>query len=204
MAEQVRQQAEEEFYDPAQDPGTAGGGRPRPAAGELTDEEATALEDELVERLVVSRSGPAPREGVTDGHRRRASIEQPAKKAPAQKQHRRPRRPRAEARTAEAHASAAVGAPGRGPAKDGPAWRSRREAARQLLELTGREAEGVIGLEKTEDGWRSRSRSLEVRRIPDTTDVLALYELTVDEDGELDGYRRMRRYTRGAPGEGSG
>ncbi|MGZ5416918.1 MAG: gas vesicle protein GvpO [Nocardioides sp.] len=78
------------------------------------------------------------------------------------------------------------------------------EAARQLLEMTGRDAEGVIGLEKTEDGWRIEVEVLEVRRIPETTDVLALYELTVDSDGDLEGYRRMRRYTRGSAGEGSG
>jgi hypothetical protein len=78
------------------------------------------------------------------------------------------------------------------------------EAARQLLEMTGRDAEGVIGLEKTEDGWRIEVEVLEVRRIPETTDVLALYELTVDADGDLEGYRRMRRYTRGSAGEGSG
>ena len=78
------------------------------------------------------------------------------------------------------------------------------EAARQLLEMTGRDAEGVIGLEKTDDGWRIEVEVLEVRRIPETTDVLALYELTVDSDGDLEGYRRVRRYTRGSAGEGSG
>lgn len=78
------------------------------------------------------------------------------------------------------------------------------EAARQLLEMTGRDAEGVIGLEKTDDGWRIEVEVLEVRRIPETTDVLALYELTVDADGDLEGYRRVRRYTRGSAGEGSG
>jgi hypothetical protein len=76
-----------------------------------------------------------------------------------------------------------------------------REAAQQLLELTGREAEGVTGLERTDDGWRVEVEVVEVRRIPDTTDVLALYEITVDEDGDLEGYRRLRRYSRGAAGQ---
>lgn len=76
-----------------------------------------------------------------------------------------------------------------------------QEAARQLLELTGREAEGVVGMERTDDGWRIEVEVVEVRRIPDTTDVLALYEITVDEDGEVEGYRRLRRYGRGVPGE---
>ena len=74
-------------------------------------------------------------------------------------------------------------------------------AAQQLLELTGKEAEGVTGLERADDGWKVRVEVVEVRRIPDTTDVLALYEVEVDEDGDLTGYRRLRRYARGVPGE---
>jgi hypothetical protein len=74
-------------------------------------------------------------------------------------------------------------------------------AAQQLLELTGKEAEGVTGLERADDGWKVRVEVVEVRRIPDTTDVLALYEVDVDEDGDLTGYRRLRRYARGVPGE---
>jgi hypothetical protein len=75
------------------------------------------------------------------------------------------------------------------------------DAARQLLELTGREAEGVTGLEKTDDGWRVEVEVVEVRRIPNTTDVLAIYQVDVDEDGRLEGYHRVRRYVRGSAGD---
>ena len=75
------------------------------------------------------------------------------------------------------------------------------EAARQLLELTGKQAEGVTSLQRTEDGWQVQVEVVEVRRIPDTTDVLAIYELDVDEHGALQGYHRARRYARGVPGE---
>ncbi len=78
------------------------------------------------------------------------------------------------------------------------------EAARHLLELTGKAAEGVTGFERTDDGWRVEVEVVEVRRIPDTSDVLALYELDVDADGELEGYRRLRRYSRGSTGQESG
>jgi hypothetical protein len=69
--------------------------------------------------------------------------------------------------------------------------------------VTGREVEGITALEKSEDGWRVQVEVLEVRRIPDTTDILALYDLEVGSDGELNGYRRVERYVRGAPGEGA-
>jgi hypothetical protein len=74
-------------------------------------------------------------------------------------------------------------------------------AAQQLLELTGKAPEGVIGLEKNDSGWRVQVEVVEVRRIPNTTDVLALYEIDADDKGNLQGYRRIRRYARGVPGE---
>ena len=75
------------------------------------------------------------------------------------------------------------------------------EAARQLVELTGKEAEGVVGLDRSDDGWKVEVEVLEVSRIPNTTDVLAMYEVEVDGKGSLRGYRRVRRYVRGVPGE---
>jgi hypothetical protein len=79
--------------------------------------------------------------------------------------------------------------------------RAAAEAARQLHELTGKEAEGVVGLERGEDGWTVQVEVLELRRIPNTTDVLAVYEVSVDQDGDLEGYTRLRRYVRGTPEE---
>jgi len=74
------------------------------------------------------------------------------------------------------------------------------EAARQLVELTGKEPEGVVGLDRSDDGWKVEVEVLEVSRNPNTTDVLAMYEVEVDGKGSLQGYRRVRRYVRGVPG----
>jgi hypothetical protein len=81
------------------------------------------------------------------------------------------------------------------------ATRVAGDAARQLGDLTGKEAEGVVGLERSDGGWTVQVEIVEVRRIPNTTDVLALYEVQVDGKGELQSYRRIRRYARGVPGE---
>jgi len=75
------------------------------------------------------------------------------------------------------------------------------KAAGELLELTGKAVEGVTGLEGTDDGWTVQIEVVEMRRIPDTTDVLALYEVNTDKQGSLLGYRRLRRYARGTPGD---
>ena len=74
-------------------------------------------------------------------------------------------------------------------------------ASQHLLELTGKTSEGVIGLEKTDDGWKVEVEVLELRRVPSTTDILATYEVSVDGNGDLIGYRRLHRYVRGTPGE---
>ncbi|MEJ8633322.1 gas vesicle protein [Streptomyces sp. NPDC006475] len=72
-----------------------------------------------------------------------------------------------------------------------------RQACAQLTELTGREAESVSSFERTEDGWKLEVEVLEMERVPTTTSLLATYQVTLDEQGELSGYRRIRRYERG-------
>jgi hypothetical protein len=68
---------------------------------------------------------------------------------------------------------------------------------RQVAELTGRQPEGVTSLERTEQAWLVEVEVVETHRIPDSTDILAAYEATLDEHGDLVGYRRTRRYSRG-------
>jgi|tagenome__1003787_1003787.scaffolds.fasta_scaffold19052715_2 hypothetical protein len=77
-----------------------------------------------------------------------------------------------------------------------PAQLAQR-ASRELAELLGRAPEAIVSLDRTEDGWRVGVEVLETRRIPDTADVLAEYEIDADEHGRLLGYRRTRRYARG-------
>lgn len=74
-------------------------------------------------------------------------------------------------------------------------------AAEQLVGLTGKEFEGIVGLSKSDDGWSVFIEVLEMRRIPSTTDVIAVYEVDVDQDGDMTGYRRQRRFLRGEAGE---
>ncbi|KHK96645.1 hypothetical protein LK09_14345 [Microbacterium mangrovi] len=73
-----------------------------------------------------------------------------------------------------------------------------REAVQQLQELTQHEVEGVVGIEKGDDGgWKVTVEVVETRRIPDTADILAEYEVGVDDEGALTTYTRRSRYTRG-------
>jgi Gas vesicle synthesis protein GvpO len=71
-----------------------------------------------------------------------------------------------------------------------------RMAREQLSALLERDAESVSGLERTHDGWLVTLQVVELARIPDTTDVLASYEVALDSDLGLRRYGRVARYTR--------
>lgn len=71
------------------------------------------------------------------------------------------------------------------------------KVAEQLQQLTGKPTEGVTSLQRTDDGWEVQVEVLESRRIPDSADILALYEVEADSSAELVGYKRTARYSRG-------
>ena len=82
------------------------------------------------------------------------------------------------------------------PGRPGDAGRMVRRARRQLQELRGVEPESVSGVARTANGWRVSLEVVEVHRIPESTDVLATYQLELDADGELLTFERTHRYYR--------
>ena len=77
-----------------------------------------------------------------------------------------------------------------------------RAAREQVEELTGRRVTGVIGFDRTDGGWDVRVEVLELSRVPATMSILGLVLVQLDEDGELVGYRRLRRYSASQVDEG--
>ncbi len=83
--------------------------------------------------------------------------------------------------------------------------RSSNLSGREVLErvredfphLLGRPVETMLGLERDDgSGWTVTVEVVELARIPTSTDVLGSYSVSLDADGELTGYRRIRRYHR--------
>ena len=72
-----------------------------------------------------------------------------------------------------------------------------RCAKEQLSELTGLKPDTVSGLKKDADGWHVTLEMIEMKRIPDTGDMLGTYNVLLDGEGNLTDYRRTRRYLRG-------
>jgi hypothetical protein len=72
------------------------------------------------------------------------------------------------------------------------------ERARQeFVKLGKKPADGVTGLSKTNEGWAVSLEALERKAIPDTMDVLGLYELHLDDKGNLLSLDRKKLRKRG-------
>jgi hypothetical protein len=69
---------------------------------------------------------------------------------------------------------------------------------KELPQLLGRPIETVLGLERDEDvdGWKVTVQVVELSRIPQSTDVLGSYSVTLDGNGDLTNVRRSRRFYR--------
>src|SRR3954467_14409173 len=74
-----------------------------------------------------------------------------------------------------------------------------------VTELTGLEAGRMTSLQPTEGGgWIVEVEVVEDRRIPSSSDILGLYEMELDADGQLLSYRRTQRYLRAQTASGNG
>ncbi|HZU20829.1 MAG TPA: gas vesicle protein [Gaiellaceae bacterium] len=71
-----------------------------------------------------------------------------------------------------------------------------QRARDQLRDLRGADAESVSSIKRIDDGWRIGLEVVEVHRIPESTDVLATYEVDLDGDGNLITFERTARYHR--------
>ena len=71
-----------------------------------------------------------------------------------------------------------------------------REARTQLSQLTGLEPDTVSSLSKTEEGWSVEVEMVELKHVPNSRDVLATYQVILDDEGNVQRYQRTRRYRR--------
>jgi hypothetical protein len=75
-------------------------------------------------------------------------------------------------------------------------------AMEALRDLSGHEPESATGLQWDGEAWLVTIQVCELRRIPNTTDLIATYVVQLDGDGNLSGYKRTRRIPRGQAEEG--
>jgi len=62
----------------------------------------------------------------------------------------------------------------------------------ELTALTNLKVSSVVGVTKQETGWQVGIELIERKAIPDTQDLLGVYEVMVNDAGELVTYERKR------------
>ena len=70
-------------------------------------------------------------------------------------------------------------------------------AKKRVAELTGLKPDTISSIAKDEEGWHVSVDMIQLSRIPEATDVLAVYETVLDDEGNLVSYERTRCYHRG-------
>ncbi|MGV1005984.1 MAG: gas vesicle protein GvpO [Candidatus Nanopelagicales bacterium] len=79
-----------------------------------------------------------------------------------------------------------------------------KRARTELGSITGGDVERVCGMERSEEGWQMQLEMVEIHRTPNTQDLLAVYDVELDDDGGVMGFDRVAHRVRGAavPDEG--
>jgi len=69
-------------------------------------------------------------------------------------------------------------------------------ALNAIAGVTKHKPSGVVGIKKGESGWVVEMELIEKESIPPSMDVLGLYEVSVDEKGNLLEFKRKKLRTR--------
>jgi hypothetical protein len=143
----------------------------------------------------------------TRGGRSSTATSADTKKSASKSTSKQPSKKRSTTKSAQGTASnpkparKAASAPKAAPRPAAKAAEVARHVAQQLAALIRKDPGEVTQLVRSDDGWSVHVEVLELRRIPETMDMMALYEVTADHHGDVEGYRRLRRYVRGVPGD---
>ena len=71
-----------------------------------------------------------------------------------------------------------------------------QQARGHLHDLLGAEAESVSALQRSNGKWTITLEAVEVHRVPESTDVLASYDVVLDDDGGIVSLVKTKRYRR--------
>ncbi len=64
-------------------------------------------------------------------------------------------------------------------------------AREELSKVTGLELSTTLGASKDERGWRISMEMIEKHSIPDQMDILAAYDVILDDDGKVVEFNRL-------------
>ena len=74
-------------------------------------------------------------------------------------------------------------------------------AKEQLAEVTGFNPVAAVGGFKDEEGWHISVDVLEMARLPESTDIIGTYVVSLDPEGNMVKFEKKRARLRGEPYE---
>lgn len=73
----------------------------------------------------------------------------------------------------------------------------QKKALPQIKEMLKREPESMSNIEKTNEGWVVQCEVLEKKSVPETFDLLKVFEFKLDNNAKVAGFKQLRKIRRG-------
>lgn len=67
----------------------------------------------------------------------------------------------------------------------------------QVKQIFKAEPESISGVEKISDGWAVQCDFLEKKAVPETFDLLKIFEFKTDKEGKILGFKQLKKVRRG-------
>lgn len=67
----------------------------------------------------------------------------------------------------------------------------------KIKEVLNKEPESISSFEKTSEGWTIQCDVLEKKSIPETFDLLKIFEFKLDKQANIAGFKQLRKVRRG-------
>ena len=67
----------------------------------------------------------------------------------------------------------------------------------QIRKLLNKEPEGISSIEKTNEGWKALCDVLDKKAVPETYDLLKVFEFLTDKEGKVTSFKLLKKIRRG-------
>ncbi|MEK6808707.1 MAG: gas vesicle protein GvpO [Nanoarchaeota archaeon] len=67
----------------------------------------------------------------------------------------------------------------------------------QITDLLKKEPDSIMSVEKTKEGWIVVCDVLEKKSVPETFDLLKVFEFSVDNNAKIIGFKQVKKIRRG-------
>ncbi|MBI5065611.1 gas vesicle protein [Candidatus Woesearchaeota archaeon] len=73
----------------------------------------------------------------------------------------------------------------------------QKKAIPQIKELIKKEPESIASIEKSGEGWTVQCHFLEKKSVPETYDLLKIFEFKLDKNAKITEFKQVKKVRRG-------